>query len=106
MEFADVRYKELAQKSGVAERALYNYVASKNPSMPPADVAVKLAEALDTTVEYLVKGTDSHRTTDIPSEELKHYRAYKKILADLDAIPEEFLPVLEAMIHAAAKRLP
>lgn len=31
IEFADLRYKELAEKSGVAERALYNYVATKNP---------------------------------------------------------------------------
>ncbi len=56
IEFADMRYKELAEKSGVPERALYNYVASKNPSMPPADVAVKIANALGVTVEYLVTG--------------------------------------------------
>lgn len=59
IEFADLRYKELAEKSGVPERALYNYVASKNPSMPPADVAVKIANALGVTVEYLVTGKDS-----------------------------------------------
>ena len=56
IEFADLRYKELAEKSGVAERALYNYVATKNPSMPPADVAVKIANALGVSVEYLVTG--------------------------------------------------
>ena len=59
MEFADMRYKELAEKSGVPERALYNYVASKKPSMPPADVAVKIANALGVTVEYLSTGKDS-----------------------------------------------
>ncbi len=59
IEFADMRYKELAEKSGVPERALYNYVASKKPSMPPADVAVKIANALGVTVEYLVTGKDS-----------------------------------------------
>lgn len=60
-----MRYKELAEKSGVPERALYNYVASKNPSMPPADVAVKIANALGVTVEYLVTGKEE---SDIKKE--------------------------------------
>ena len=58
IELSNLRYKELAEKSGVAERALYNYVATKNPSMPPADVAVKIANALGVSVEYLVTGKD------------------------------------------------
>lgn len=74
IEFADMRYKELAEKSGVPERALYNYVASKNPSMPPADVAVKIANALGVTVEYLVTGKDSKQAKQKNVNNAKLYR--------------------------------
>ena len=74
IEFADMRYKELAEKSGVPERALYNYVASKNPSMPPADVAVKIANALGVTVEYLVTGKNGKPSKQKNVNNAKLYR--------------------------------
>ena len=55
--------KELATISGVHKRAIDTYVRTK-ASMPPADVAVKIAKALGVTVEYLVTGEDS----SIPNE--------------------------------------
>jgi len=55
--------KELATKSGVHKRAIDTYVRTK-ASMPPADVAVKIAKALGVTVEYLVTGEDP----SIPNE--------------------------------------
>jgi len=55
--------KELAAISGVHKRAIDTYVRTK-ASMPPADVAVKIAKALGVTVEYLVTGEDS----SIPNE--------------------------------------
>jgi transcriptional regulator with XRE-family HTH domain len=50
--------KELAAASGVHKRAIDTYVRT-NASMPPADVAVKIARALGVTVEYLVTGEES-----------------------------------------------
>jgi len=55
--------KELASISGVHKRAIDTYVRTK-ASMPPADIAVKIAKALGVTVEYLVTGEDS----SIPNE--------------------------------------
>jgi len=55
--------KELAAKSGVHKRAIDTYVRTKS-SMPPADTAVKIAQALGVTVEYLVTGENS----SIPNE--------------------------------------
>jgi transcriptional regulator with XRE-family HTH domain len=49
---------ELAALSGVHKRALDTYVRTR-ASMPPADIAVKIAKALGVTVEYLVTGEDS-----------------------------------------------
>jgi transcriptional regulator with XRE-family HTH domain len=57
--------KELAAKSGVHKRAIDTYVRTKS-SMPPADTAVKIAQALGVTVEYLVTGEDS----SIPNNEV------------------------------------
>jgi transcriptional regulator with XRE-family HTH domain len=50
--------KELSALSGVHRRAIDTYVRTR-ASMPPADIAVKLAKALGVTVEYLVTGEDS-----------------------------------------------
>ena len=55
--------KELAAASGVHKRAIDTYVRTR-ASMPPADVAVKIAKALGVTVEYLVTGEDA----SIPKE--------------------------------------
>ena len=49
--------KELAAKTGINKRAIDTYVRT-NSSMPPADTAVKIAQALGVTVEYLVTGEE------------------------------------------------
>ena len=56
--------KELAALSGVHQRAIDTYVRTK-ASMPPADIAVKLAKALGVTVEYLVTGEDSSTSKEV-----------------------------------------
>lgn len=59
MEYAGIQHKSLAAKAGINPRALLTYVAAK-PSMPPADVAVRIAKALGVSVEYLVDGVEDH----------------------------------------------
>jgi transcriptional regulator with XRE-family HTH domain len=56
--------KELAAKTGINKRAIDTYVRTK-ASMPPADIAVKIAKALGVTVEYLVTGEDSSTPKEI-----------------------------------------
>jgi len=56
--------KELAAASGVHKRAIDTYVRTR-ASMPPADVAVKIAKALGVTVEYLVTGEDSSMSKEV-----------------------------------------
>jgi len=52
--------KEVAARAGIKKRALDMYIGSQK-SMPPADIAVKLAAALGVTVEYLVTGAAETR---------------------------------------------
>jgi transcriptional regulator with XRE-family HTH domain len=57
--------KELAAASGVQKRALDSYLLCENPSMPPADNAVKIARILGVSVEYLVTGGETVLPADI-----------------------------------------
>lgn len=50
--------KEVADKAGIKAGSLSNYL-KENSSIPAADVAVKIAQALNVSVEYLVTGKDS-----------------------------------------------
>ena len=49
--------KELAAKAGLQPSSVSNYLR-ENSSIPSADIAVKLANALNVSVEYLVTGTE------------------------------------------------
>ena len=61
LDYQGLTVKELATKSMVAKGAIDSYLG-KQASMPPADTAVRIADALGITVEYLVKGQDSRDT--------------------------------------------
>ena len=96
IEFANLRYKELAEKSGVAERALYNYVATKNPSMPPADVAVKIAHALGVTVEYLVNGKSAE--TSALKIDLQKINKYLHLIEKIDALSDNQKKLVQMIV--------
>ena len=53
LEFKDIKVKELAATCGISRRTIDQYLAS-NAKMPSAENAVKIAQALNVSVEYLV----------------------------------------------------
>jgi len=55
LDYQGLTVKELAAKSDVAKGAIDSYLG-KQASMPPADTAARMAEALGVTVEYLLSG--------------------------------------------------
>ena len=55
LDFQDIKVKELSTRTGVSPRTLEGYLSSRG-SIPPADVAFKIAQALNVSVEYLVTG--------------------------------------------------
>ena len=65
--YKDILIKELAALSGVNRRTIDNYLR-ENASMPSAEAAVRIANALGVTAEYLVTGHDQqgkkHPTVD------------------------------------------
>lgn len=58
LSFQNMIVKELADKSGLSKHTIDNYLTGHN-SIPKADVAVKIAQALNVSVEYLITGNDS-----------------------------------------------
>lgn len=84
--------KELAEKSGVPKGTIDHYLAEKNTE-PIADNAVKIAQALGVSVEYLVTGNVSVkvRSADLngfSSDDFKLLKKYALLLRKLDVLPE------------------
>ncbi|WP_294427381.1 helix-turn-helix transcriptional regulator [uncultured Treponema sp.] len=57
LSFQGILVKELSLKTGINKRTLDNYLREKG-NIPPADIAVKIADALNVSVEFLVTGTE------------------------------------------------
>ncbi len=83
MDYLGLTRKELAYKADVKVRALDMYLGTQG-SMPPADVAVRLAKALNVTVEYLVTGTENGKNVEKNSIQLEHLASSIKMLSDFD----------------------
>jgi transcriptional regulator with XRE-family HTH domain len=96
IEYIGLTQKEFAAKAGIKKRALDAYLRAQQ-SMPPADVAVKMAFALGVSVEYLVTGKEYRRTVDISG-----YLQFRDILDDLAVLPEETLVPIKTVIKTFA----
>jgi len=62
--YKDMLVKELAAKTGISRHTLDNYLNVRE-HIPTLDVAVKIAQALGVSVEYLATGKE-HRRMTIP----------------------------------------
>jgi len=60
LDFLGLTVKELSAKTGIPKRTLDCYFGAR-ASVPPADIATKIAAALGVTVEFLVTGQDSKK---------------------------------------------
>jgi transcriptional regulator with XRE-family HTH domain len=64
--YADMPVKELAVRSGVKKGTLDSYLQAEGYT-PAADTAVRIAQALGVSVEYLVTGKELEKTRPISS---------------------------------------
>ena len=96
IEYVGLNRKEFAAKTGIKKRALDAYLGPQQ-SMPPADIAVKIAAALGLSVEYLVSGKEYRQSVDISG-----YLQFRDTLDDLAVLPDEVLDPVKAMIKTAA----
>ena len=80
LDYLGLTVKELSQKTGIAKGTLDCYLGVR-ASMPPADIATKIANALGVSVEYLVTGQETPKK-DILFD--KNIRAIIQILTELN----------------------
>jgi len=73
---------DLAQKAGVSYAQLSRYEIKG--SQPPAEVLNKLAEALETTVDFLINGNSTEKATNTlkDAELLQQFKAVEQMNDD------------------------
>ena len=74
-------------------------------SSPSADTAVKIAQVLGVSVEYLVNGTNKSTEKNQENEELqlKLYRKYHALIAKCEKLPPEQVQLLSQVADKLEK---
>ncbi len=98
LEYQGIQLKELELKTGISKNTIGNYLTGHN-SVPAADNAVKIAQALGVSVEYLVTGTDL-KNTKISSCPMK----YRKIIENLELLDDKDLEAILALVEVLKTR--
>ena len=79
MEFQDIQIKELAQKTGISKNTLDKYLSGPKVQ-PGVENAVKIAQVLNVSVEYLVTGK-TEQSTFISAEYEQLIQKYQTLSA-------------------------
>lgn len=97
LEYQGIQIKELAEKTGISKNTLDKYL-SGNKSQPSVENAVKIAQAIGVSVEYLVlSGADKNQK--LSADDAHLISSYKKLSA-----PNK--TVVSDLIHVMLKRQP
>ncbi|MDR2730770.1 MAG: helix-turn-helix domain-containing protein [Treponema sp.] len=97
LDYQGLTVKELALKSTVAKGALDSYLG-RQASMPPADVAVRIASALGITVEYLVNGDESGKKNMVfisNPRKRSVLRIFNELLPEDQKLTLDFIKILK-----------
>ena len=103
LDFKGLTVKELSAKTGIIKGTLDNYLGVR-ASIPPADIAVKIADALDVSVEYLVTGKSKSNSENL-SKNSSFTSEEKSLLKDLNSVPKEMQKTFKTLIHQTAENL-
>ena len=83
--YQDITVKELSLKTGISKHTIDHYL-TKNGSQPQAEIAVKIAQALNVSVEYLVLGKDMK-----PSKSQRNIKELTKKIISLSDRDYDFI---------------
>ena len=93
LDFQGLTVKELSAKTGIIKGTLDNYLGVR-ASIPPADVAVKIAKALNVSVEYLVTGKQVVKKGSIEKN------SENSFLTDFYKLPKNIQTSIKDLIQA------
>ncbi|MBQ3025393.1 MAG: helix-turn-helix transcriptional regulator [Spirochaetaceae bacterium] len=100
----DINKKTLAYEAGFDASNITKGI--KNNNIPSAETAVKIAQVLGVSVEYLVNGTE---TTKSPSQketeqkQLRLYRKYHDLIEKMESFSEEKQTVVNNLVKDLEK---
>ena len=97
LSYSGMLVKELAAKTGLKKHTIDNYLSVRG-RMPAADVAVRIANALGVTVEYLITGSETSEkrsSVHFPPEIRYMALAAEKLKPDYREIALSFIEMLK-----------
>lgn len=95
LQYNGMLVKELSYKTGINKQTLDNYLSSHS-TIPSADIAVKIAKALNTTVEYLVTGNKNYKNIKNNNSEVSDFlEKYGKLTQDKKELVSKLIDSLE-----------
>jgi transcriptional regulator with XRE-family HTH domain len=97
LSYSGMLVKELAARTGLKKHTIDNYLSVRG-RMPAADVAVKIANALGVSVEYLITGseTSENRNSVHFSPETRYMALIaEKLKPDYRKIAQSFIETLK-----------
>ncbi|MCL2380759.1 MAG: helix-turn-helix domain-containing protein [Treponema sp.] len=100
LDYLDLTVKELSVKTGIAKGTLDCYLGAR-ASMPPADIAAKIAGALGVTVEYLVQGGEAKRQEKVSGYYIK---SINQLLTELGEKDVETILALSKVLKAQGEK--
>jgi len=100
LDYLGLTVKELSEKTGIAKGTLDCYLGVR-ASMPPADIAIKIANALDVTVEYLVTGKELKKQDKLLNHNI---RSINQILTELNEKDIETILGLSKVIKTQSEK--
>jgi len=96
LSYKNILVKELAALTGISKNTLDNYLSVRG-YMPPADVAVKIANALEVTVEYLVTGEERNPGRSSHGSEINELiQGFKQLNEDNREMIKDIMNLLKA----------
>jgi transcriptional regulator with XRE-family HTH domain len=100
LDYLGLTVKELSVKTAIAKGTLDCYLGAR-ASMPPADIAVKIANALGVTVEYLVTGQEINKQEKLFDHNI---RSIIQILVELNEKDIETILGLSKILKNQSKK--
>jgi len=94
--------KELSLRTGIPKGTLDCYLGTR-ASIPPADIAAKIANALDVTIEYLVGGQEIKKQ-EKPLNSNYNIGSIIKILVELNEKDLETILNLSKILKTQAEK--
>ncbi|MBQ9207430.1 MAG: helix-turn-helix transcriptional regulator [Treponema sp.] len=93
LNYHDISLRQLSDTTGIPYRTIENYLSARE-TMPTADAAVKIAKALNTTVEFLITG--SNQKDKLASNIQKSVRLFSKLS---EADQTTFIRLMEGILR-------